>query len=529
MAKGCSSNNYEEARKQRLEENKKRFEDLGISKISKILTKVTSPAKKSQNRLPRLKLKTNDEVEPRRSSRPRNQVTSYTEEFGTDLPDRSSYLRKRSRSSSSSWESYVARPLEEIKVATKQERIRAYEAAEALQINLQSSKPSFIKSMVRSHVYSCFWLGLPSRFCEEHLPRTVYNMTLEDEDGSEYDAVYIGSRSGLSGGWRAFALEHKLDDGDALVFELVEPARFKIYVVRAFPNIDEEEEENDTLVQEENMDTSKATKVSKATSNRGSKSKKTKKQKHVIETKESESSEESMPEINIGKKFNPERVIPTRKTRSSRIEVQKKPQPPTSTDSESSEEPKMQTLKKTISSQKKMQKTSEVPTTPEPKEEAQIEIVKRKTRSSQKKMQEISEVPTTPEPKRETQIEIVKPKTRSSQKQMQKISEVSTALESKEEAQVETVKPKAAAKLSNKTQKSKEGNDCEIDESINTEQLLPKDNFVETVDANMSEKKEHVQVNDLEAVKEKPDEKPSKRASQIPRKKSAPKFFRKRA
>ncbi|PNX93409.1 B3 domain-containing protein [Trifolium pratense] len=118
MAKGCSSNNYEEARKKRLEENKKRhfglclnyacvaildiaetvvkccrldcscsdiinldvvaqFEDLGISKI---LTKVTSPAKKSQNRLPRLKLKTNEEVEPRRSSRPRNQVTSYTEE-----------------------------------------------------------------------------------------------------------------------------------------------------------------------------------------------------------------------------------------------------------------------------------------------------------------------------------------------------------------------------------------------------------------------------------------------------------------
>jgi hypothetical protein len=76
--------------------------------------------------------------------------------------------------------------------------------------------------------YLLFFQGLPSRFCEEHLPKTVYNMTLEDEDGSEYDAVYIGTRSGLSGGWRAFALEHKLDDGDALVFELVEPARFKV-------------------------------------------------------------------------------------------------------------------------------------------------------------------------------------------------------------------------------------------------------------------------------------------------------------
>ncbi|GAU19753.1 hypothetical protein TSUD_78790 [Trifolium subterraneum] len=377
--------------------------------------------------------------------------------------------------------SYIARPLDEIKEATDQERDRALDAAEALQVNLQSSKPSFIKSMVRSH-------GLPSRFCVEHLPKSAYNinMTLEDEDGSEYDAVYIGSRSGLSGGWRAFALEHKLDDGDALVFELVEPTRFKIYIVRAFPNIDEEEEENDTLVQE-NMHTSKVTKVSKTSSNRGSKSKKTKKQKLVIETKESESSEESMPE------FKPQRVNLSRKTRSSWEEVQKKPKLPTTPDSESNEE--ANTPKKSNSPQKKMQKTSEAPTTPEPKEEAQIEIVKPKTRS---------------------------------QKKMQKISEVSTALESKEEPLVETAKPKAAAKLSNKKQKSKEGNECEIDPSINIEQLLPKDN-VETVDANMSKKKEHVQDNDLESTKDKPDEKPNKRASQMFRKKAAPKFFRKRA
>ncbi|XP_045826802.1 putative B3 domain-containing protein At5g58280 [Trifolium pratense] len=407
MAKGCSSNSYEEVKKQRVEENKKRFEELGISKMSKNLTKVTSPAKKSQNRLPKLKLKTS-EVEPRRSSRPRNHVKSYTEEFSTDLPDRSSYMRKRSRSrsSSSSWESYVARPLDEIKVATERERRCAYEAAEALQIKLQSSKPSFIKSMVRSHVYSCFWLGLPNRFCVEHLPTTGSNMTLEDEDGSEYDAKYIGSRSGLSGGWRAFALEHKLDDGDALVFELVEPARFKIYIVRAFPNVDEEENE------EENA------------------------------------------------------------------------------------------------------------TTLEPKGEAQNEIAKPKTRSSQKQMQKMSEVSTALESKDEAQNEIVKPKTRSSKKQMQKMSEVSTGLESKEEA-LETVKPKAAAKLSNKKKKSKEGNECEIDHSINTEQLLPKDNVVETVNANVSKKKEH----DLESTKDKPDE---KRAPKFFRKKSAPKFFRKR-
>lgn len=70
--------------------------------------------------------------------------------------------------------------------------------------------------------------GLPSRFCEDHLPKATVDIVLESEKGAEYDAVYIGKRSGLSGGWRAFALDHKLDDGDALVFELIEPTRFKV-------------------------------------------------------------------------------------------------------------------------------------------------------------------------------------------------------------------------------------------------------------------------------------------------------------
>lgn len=54
-------------------------------------------------------------------------------------------------------------------------------------------------------------------------------MVLEDENGTEYDAVYIGNRTGLSGGWRGFAMDHSLEDGDALVFELREPARFKVF------------------------------------------------------------------------------------------------------------------------------------------------------------------------------------------------------------------------------------------------------------------------------------------------------------
>lgn len=70
--------------------------------------------------------------------------------------------------------------------------------------------------------------GLPTKFCKDHLPPSELKMVLEDQNGTEYDAVYIGSRTGLSGGWRGFALEQGLDEGDALVFELIKPARFKV-------------------------------------------------------------------------------------------------------------------------------------------------------------------------------------------------------------------------------------------------------------------------------------------------------------
>lgn len=70
--------------------------------------------------------------------------------------------------------------------------------------------------------------ALPSRFCVDNFPEETMDVVLEDEKGEEYEAVYIGRRSGLSGGWKRFALDHKLDDGDALLFELVEPKRFKV-------------------------------------------------------------------------------------------------------------------------------------------------------------------------------------------------------------------------------------------------------------------------------------------------------------
>nr|GEW61931.1 putative B3 domain-containing protein At5g58280 [Tanacetum cinerariifolium] len=222
MAEETKTNSYEEARKQQLLENKKRFEELGILKISRNLSDLSKSEKKSKQREVKPKIRNAEIVEPRRSTRARNPIISYQDEVDIGLPN----VRRRSKSDAS-WTSYIVRPLEECRLASYEKRVQAIKSAEKLQSNLQSDYPSFVKSMVRSHVYSCFWLGLPQSFCRAHLPKSTVNMVLEDEDGNETEAVFISSRTGLSGGWRAFALEHKIDDGDALVFELIEQRRFK--------------------------------------------------------------------------------------------------------------------------------------------------------------------------------------------------------------------------------------------------------------------------------------------------------------
>ncbi|KAK4492132.1 hypothetical protein RD792_002929, partial [Penstemon davidsonii] len=255
MAKEDNVNSYEDARKQRLLDNKHRFEELGLLKLSKSLSDVTKSEKKSQRRF-RPKPTNNLMMEPRRSSRARNPVTSYRDDWSSQVDIELPRLRKRSRFDSS-WTSYLARPVEEVKSATYEERAKAYKSAEKLQSNLKSGNPSFVKSMVRSHVYSCFWLGLPTKFCVDHLPKSTVDMVLENEKGMEYDAVFISKRTGLSGGWRAFALDHKLDDGDALVFELIEPTKFKVYIARAFDCEDEDDNVPVEEVEGEAEDTAK--------------------------------------------------------------------------------------------------------------------------------------------------------------------------------------------------------------------------------------------------------------------------------
>lgn len=104
--------------------------------------------------------------------------------------------------------------------------------AEEVQSSLAPEFPSFLKLLVRSHVASCFWMGLPTPFCKLHLPSTDAAVVLETENGELFEIKYIADKTGLSAGWRKFAVGHKLLEGDVLLFHLVEPLKFKVYIIR---------------------------------------------------------------------------------------------------------------------------------------------------------------------------------------------------------------------------------------------------------------------------------------------------------
>lgn len=105
--------------------------------------------------------------------------------------------------------------------------------AEEFMLSLSNDQPSFLKTLVRSHVGSCFWMGLPVPFCKIHLPGKDTEVILENENGEEFPIKYIANKTGLSAGWRKFVAGSKLVEGDVLIFQLIGPCRFKVYIIRS--------------------------------------------------------------------------------------------------------------------------------------------------------------------------------------------------------------------------------------------------------------------------------------------------------
>ncbi|KAL5855607.1 hypothetical protein ACOSQ4_005409 [Xanthoceras sorbifolium] len=224
---------YEECRRQRLEENKKRMEELNLTKLSESLrpTNTHKPVRKWVHK-PQVEA---DQV--RRSSRIANKPppNSTKDELYPAL------TRK----------SYQGRVLPDQFYAWNEKKIYAIERAEQLQSGLDYQYPSFVRPLCSS-VTRRFFGGLPLQFCKNNLPLYKETITLVDEEGNEFPMIYYPERISL-GGWRAFSVDHELVDGDALVFQLVKPTTFKVYIIRAYES-EEQEDNNDNKNKNEDSD-----------------------------------------------------------------------------------------------------------------------------------------------------------------------------------------------------------------------------------------------------------------------------------
>nr|GFA01309.1 hypothetical protein [Tanacetum cinerariifolium] len=116
---------------------------------------------------------------------------------------------------------------------TSQSNSSAIERANEVQASLPSELPSFVKLMLPSDVAGCFWLGLPKKFCDAHLPKDDVTVVLVDKDDQKFNTKYLDRKTKLSGGWKAFSVAHNLLPGDVLVFSLIEQWKMKVYIVRA--------------------------------------------------------------------------------------------------------------------------------------------------------------------------------------------------------------------------------------------------------------------------------------------------------
>ncbi|XP_030540044.2 B3 domain-containing protein At5g42700-like isoform X4 [Rhodamnia argentea] len=190
---------FEECRRKRLEENKKRMEALNLPQLSQSLRNSSSPnstpMKQSKPRTVEKQM-----VVVRRSSRVANMPAPVYREV---VVDRVAVPRRI----------YKRRDPINLVYASAEAREYAIEKAEQLQSTLEPHYPT---------------LGLPVHFCKTSLPKNDGVMTLVNEDGKEFPTIYLARKTGLSGGWKGFSVAHELTDGDAVVFQLIKPTAMKV-------------------------------------------------------------------------------------------------------------------------------------------------------------------------------------------------------------------------------------------------------------------------------------------------------------
>ncbi|KAH9553475.1 hypothetical protein CY35_08G012100 [Sphagnum magellanicum] len=224
-----NGSSYEDVRKQRMEENKRRMEELGLADLSKSLSKpkVSRPYRKR----PTLE---EQGLQRRRSSR----VAAIQEAKEEVMNSKDESEEEASDSGDSDPESPVVRKSYSFRSNRKslpwgdssnRASIEATEAAEDIEKELEN--PGFVISMLQLDVSSDF-LKFPDKFCKEYLPSGDHKIKLMHEE-KEWETLFVANLRGLSEGWMGFVQDKKLEAGDACVFELIAKDGFKIHIVQA--------------------------------------------------------------------------------------------------------------------------------------------------------------------------------------------------------------------------------------------------------------------------------------------------------
>lgn len=118
--------------------------------------------------------------------------------------------------------------ISERRAVTAEEKERALNAAKSYPI----SNPKLVVVMSKGFVYRGFWMALSRPFAKAYMPQETRDVTLLNMAGNQWTVKWLfkESGSGFSGGWRGFSLDHRLEESDVCVLELVDAKNFVILV-----------------------------------------------------------------------------------------------------------------------------------------------------------------------------------------------------------------------------------------------------------------------------------------------------------
>ncbi|XP_037444334.1 B3 domain-containing protein Os06g0194400-like [Triticum dicoccoides] len=230
----AESNSYEEQRRRQIEENRRKLEELRLHHLSAAVREAAARPKPNPN--PRPKRKAPEPGELRRSGRV------------AGLPDQPNYLDgAEQRGYRGVYEAYAVR-----KGPTDEERAGAVAKAEELQRRIHRTRcPAFVKPMSHSLAMNAVQMLIPKDFFK-YLPEHDEAVVVVDEADDEFHMMYNAHRKGkhchyyLDKGWKGFAFDHDLADGDCLVFHMTERAKFKVYIFRANPDYESDHTSDDS-------------------------------------------------------------------------------------------------------------------------------------------------------------------------------------------------------------------------------------------------------------------------------------------